>query len=333
MPQYVTTSLRDRTSDFSAVVERLKKQQGVTTSAAHAPSSAPLFNGTSSSDQIRPNGGASVQQQSEFAKKAALIGRSIHDTSQKLQKLAQLAKRTSMFDDPAEEIDRLTTIIKQDIQGLNSGIADLQRAAASNREGSKQSTFHSTTVVDNLRTRLKDTTKEFKDVLTTRTDSLKVHQNRREIYSAAGNKSSGPLGLGKGQAPVLRPNHGPKSAHELFGGSSNGAMQQQNPEQMQSLLANPQDTYMSTRAEALRNVESTIVELGGIFTQLASMVQEQGEMTVRIDENVEETLANVEGAQAHLLKYLNTISSNRWLIMKIMGVLMVFLVFFTVFIV
>lgn len=56
-------------------------------------------------------------------------------------------------------------------------------------------------------------------------------------------------------------------------------------------------------------------------------------MAVRIDENIEETLQNVEGAQAHLLKYLNTISSNRWLIMKIFAVLMVFLVFFVVFIV
>lgn len=102
---------------------------------------------------------------------------------------------------------------------------------------------------------------------------------------------------------------------------------------MQQQLAAPQDTYLSTRAEALRNVESTIVELGGIFQQLAHMVQEQGEMAVRIDENVEDTLQNVDGAQAHLLKYLNSISSNRWLIMKIFAVLMIFMVFFVVFIV
>ena len=35
---------------------------------------------------------------------------------------------------------------------------------------------------------------------------------------------------------------------------------------------------MNLRADALRNVESTIVELGGIFEQLAHMVQEQGEV-------------------------------------------------------
>lgn len=146
--------------------------------------------------QNRANGGAAVHQQSEFARKAALIGRSIHDTSQKLQKLTQLAKRTSMFDDPAEEIDKISGVIKHDIQGLNYAIADLQRVAAANRECSKQGTFHATTVVDNLRSRLKDTTKEFKDVLTLRTDNLKVHQNRREMYSAA------PKGRGSNSNPM-----------------------------------------------------------------------------------------------------------------------------------
>ncbi len=61
-------------------------------------------------------------------------------------------------------------------------------------------------------------------------------------------------------------------------------------------------------------------------------VQEQGEMAMRIDENVDDALANVDAGQAQLLKYLNTISSNRWLIMKVFFVLMVFLVFFLVFI-
>jgi syntaxin 5 len=84
--------------------------------------------------------------------------------------------------------------------------------------------------------------------------------------------------------------------------------------------------------QALQNVESTIAELGGIFQQLATMVAEQGEMAIRIDENVDETISNVDMAHTHLLKYLSRISSNRWLIMKIFAVLMFFLVVFVVFI-
>lgn len=51
-------------------------------------------------------------------------------------------------------------------------------------------------------------------------------------------------------------------------------------------------------------------------------------MAIRIDENVDDTLSNVENAQTQLLKYLNTISSNRWLVMKIFGILMIFATLF-----
>ena len=42
-----------------------------------------------------------------------------------------------------------------------------------------------------------------------------------------------------------------------------------------------QDSYMQNRAEALQNVESTIVELSNIFSQLATMVAQQGEIAIR----------------------------------------------------
>ena len=90
--------------------------------------------------------------------------------------------------------------------------------------------------------------------------------------------------------------------------------------------------YATSRADAMQNVERTITELGGIFQQLATMVSEQGELAIRIDENVDDTLANVDNAQTQLLKYLNSISSNRWLIMKIFAVLISFFSFFIIFV-
>ena len=42
-----------------------------------------------------------------------------------------------------------------------------------------------------------------------------------------------------------------------------------------------QDSYISSRAETMQNIEQTIVELGGIFQQLATMVKEQEEMVHR----------------------------------------------------
>ncbi|GBF92493.1 syntaxin-like [Raphidocelis subcapitata] len=314
------TSLRDRTAEFQSIAERLQKAQGASAgpysqnggAAAHNPAKA------------------AVLQQSEFARKASQIGLAIHKTSMKLQKLAQLAKRTSMFDDPSLEIDELTGIIKRDIQSLNDGIAELQRVSARRGDAAnKQSEEHSHTVVDSLRTRLKDATAEFKEVLTLRTDNLKVHNERRQLFSSQPDASSSLLE----RTPLLAAggdSSGARTASSLFGGQpggggGGGAMQQQ-------LALQQTDGYLSSRAEALQNVEATIVELGSIFTQLAEMVQAQGEMAQRIDENVEETLGNVDSAKAQLMRYLNSISSNRMLMIKVFLVLMLFMAVFVLFV-
>jgi syntaxin 5 len=52
-------------------------------------------------------------------------------------------------------------------------------------------------------------------------------------------------------------------------------------QQQQQLMLPVQDNYIESRAEALQNVESTIVELSNIFTQLATMVAQQGELAIR----------------------------------------------------
>ena len=84
-----------------------------------------------------------------------------------------VAKKTSVFDDPTVQIQELTAVIKQDITALNSAVVDLQLLCNSQNESgnmSRDTTNHSTTVVDNLKTRLMSATKEFKEVLTMRTE-------------------------------------------------------------------------------------------------------------------------------------------------------------------
>ncbi|KAG6409630.1 hypothetical protein SASPL_127671 [Salvia splendens] len=321
-------SIRDRTQEFLGIAERAKKSA----SLQNAPSS-------SRSKREEPPRSA-VAMQSEFNRRASKIGFGIHQTSQKLAKLAKLAKRTSVFDDPTMEIQELTALIKQDITALNSAVVDLQFLSNSRNENtSSDTTTHSTTVVDDLKNRLMSTTKEFKEVLTMRTEvnpylnaftihlsnpvllltqfvlpglqqNLKVHDNRRQLFSSSASKSHA--------NPFVRQR--PLAAKAS---TSNSAA---------TPLPWNQDSYMQSRAEALQNVESTIHELGSIFNQLATLVSQQGEIAIRIDENMEDTLANVEGAQGALLKYLNSISSNRWLMIKIFFVLIFFLTIFLFFV-
>ena len=46
--------------------------------------------------------------------------------------------------------------------------------------------------------------------------------------------------------------------------------------------AQPQNTYINMRGEAIDMIERTINELGGVFGQLAAMVSEQGLVTPHI---------------------------------------------------
>ena len=61
-----------------------------------------------------------------------------------------------------------------------------------------------------------------------------------------------------------------------------GAVVAVNGSQKQELLfADETESYLQSRSEAVHSIESTIVELGGIFQQLALMVREQEEMVQR----------------------------------------------------
>ena len=366
----MSASVKDRTREFAAAAERAAKtlaqrqgggppgSSGSTGAVGDASGTHPLLGSGSTPSSGGSNAAGTT---SEFAKMSSRIGHGIHGTSQKLEKLTALARRSSMFDDPARDIAELSAVIKSDIQALNTAIAELQNHAARDRGATKQGSDHSVTVVDTLKTRLMGATKSFKEVLTMRQENVKAQGERRKMFSNESARAPhrpnpfarprGPdgkmVGGGAGGAAGNFPRLADGGMGIAGGGGGGGFLQGGTRDaggfdghitgnnygnaQNQVLLAN-QDQYMNSRSEALQNVERTITELGGIFQQLSTMVAEQGEMAVRIDENVEQSVANVDAAQTQLLKYLNSVSSNRWLIMKIFGVLISFLVFFIVFI-
>ncbi len=85
-----------------------------------------------------------------------------------------------------------------------------------------------------------------------------------------------------------------------------------------------QDSYIQQRSHAIESIETTIAELGQIFTQLANMVAEQRETVQRIDDNVVDIESNINSAHGELSKYLAGMMSNRWLMLKMFGVIIVF---------
>uniref|UniRef100_A0A672GHG9 Syntaxin-5 n=1 Tax=Salarias fasciatus TaxID=181472 RepID=A0A672GHG9_SALFA len=252
------------------------------------------------------------------------IGKDLSNTFAKLEKLTILAKRKSLFDDKAVEIEELTYIIKQDINSLNKQIAQLQDLVRSRgAPGGRHIQTHSNTIVVSLQSKLASMSNDFKSVLEVRTENLKQQRSRREQFSQPP-ASSSPLMANNFSNSVLM-----QDESRSLGDVAIDMDSQSNPLQLQ--LIDEQDSYIQSRADTMQNIESTIVELGSIFQQLAHMVKEQEETIQRIDANVEDTQLNVEAAHTEILKYFQSVSSNRWLMIKIFLVLIVFFIIFVVF--
>ncbi|XP_028815950.1 syntaxin-5-like [Denticeps clupeoides] len=290
---------RDRTLEFQSACKSIQGRQN------GALSSKPSLN--------------AIKQRSDFTVMAKRIGKDLSNTFAKLEKLTTLAKIKSLFDDKSVEIEELTYIIKQDINSLNKQIAQLQDLVRSRSgQNGRHIQTHSNTIVVSLQSKLASMSNDFKSVLEVRTENLKQQRSRREQFSQAPVAAS-PLHANNFKSSVLV-----QDESRSLGGDVSIDLE---PNPLQLQLINEQDSYIQSRADTMQNIESTIVELGSIFQQLAHMVKEQEETVQRIDSNVEDTQLNIEAAHGEILKYFQSVSSNRWLMIKIFLVLIVFIIF------
>ncbi|TFK77298.1 t-SNARE [Pluteus cervinus] len=326
--------VQDRTNEFKACMDSIRSRTA-------GPEAKQRL--------LQPNGKAGPK--SEFSRMAAAIGKDISSTTIKLSKLAQLAKRKTLFDDRPVEISELTFIIKQDIAGINKQIAALQsyvkqrNAQGTKSAEGKQIDEHNHNVVMLLQSKLATTSMTFKDVLEVRTQNMKESKDRTEqfMYSTASAASQAPsksllynsqrkdmMGDGstqrydaKGKGRDLQ--NGDVLALDL-NSAEEGAPQDGAFAQMQ--MVEQQDSYIQSRTTAIESIETTIAELGQIFTQLANMVAEQRETVQRIDADTMDIASNMDGAHRELLVYYAGIMNNRWLMLKVFGILIIFFLVF-----
>jgi len=338
--------IQDRTNEFRSILAQASKRANARVTSQRQS--------LLSDQQKQP-----PKQRSEFSRKAGEISRQVAATSAKLGRLAELAGRKTLFDDRSVEINELTFVIKQDLSALDRTIRELAasssaahpKASAADQEGE-----HTRNVVLLLRQNLGSITTRFKDTLELRTRSIQATRSRTENFISSVSAASTPSSLNPSRtdSPLYAPpdpkqqqQQQPRSRSPFFqntpaaaadilsldpagtsgAGAGAGALTRGAPASSAQLLLMEEggsNSYIQARGEAIATIESTISELSGIFTQLAQLVAEQGEQITRIDDNVEDVVSNVEGAQRELLKYWSRVQGNRWLVAKMFGVLMVF---------
>ncbi|KAJ3038635.1 cis-Golgi t-SNARE syntaxin [Rhizophlyctis rosea] len=171
-------------------------------------------------------------------------------------------------------------------------------------------------------------------------DSPLYHPDRRNTPALTPEMGRGPTPFGTPQQPFTipssttdptpRPSQDGAVVIDFTSGSTSTIIP--DPSQNQLQLTAPNQTLnmelIESRSQAIESIEATIAELGQIYQHVAQMVASQREQVQRIDENVMDVETNVIGAHGELMKYYQNISSNRWLMMKVFAVVVIFFLVF-----
>lgn len=238
-------------------------------------------------------------QKSTFQHEASKISQDLTETTEILNKLIKLIKKKTPFDDNSASIQKLSVLVKEKLVKHNRDLSTLDSVVKENTSNT-QIEKHSGGVVSSLYSRLYYAKEQFESVLKVRTKTIQKQQEREKTF------------------------------HSIEQKSPSFQSSRLNPEQTQMTMERNFDD-ISVRTEAIRDIESSVHEISGMFQKLGELVVQQGELTQRISSNVSEALVNVEGGQAEIINWYQKISSNRGLILKLFLVLIIFIIFVAVF--
>jgi syntaxin 5 len=297
-----------------------------------------------------------AQDVDAFNKASDEIGKGVRRVDKQLAQLTRLVSDANLFDDSSTEINRLTSMLKQDITRLQSHIGRLEALAAHRRQqpNAGQLAQHQRNVVEILRSKLAVATQRFQAILERRTETLRRNQqhrlsvlgvssqmSRRRNNNSGGNHDGHNIVSSSSSSSVSAAS----SSGALFdfgndddddGGGGDGALAINMPPaapamMMMSQAEMPVYSYSSARADAVETIERTLHELGSMFTQIARQLVLDSERIQRIDANVIDADINIHGAQSELLTYWHNMKQNRWLYIKIFSILVAFVLIFILF--
>lgn len=262
-------------------------------------------------------------------------------TLAQLEQLMHLVKTCSLFNDTSAEINRLTSLLKQNITSLQRQIAALKELAVKNAPAKSQLDKHCRQVVEILRSRLADATQQFSLILELRTENIRKLQEekrhvlgvtktsrRKRLVDPSVPQSSGSPGASASSSsrmndPLFDFNDGAGEGSES---GETMVMIQQPPVFAQAEME--EYSYSNDRADAIESVERVLVELGNIFTEIASQLHLHAEHVQRINTNIEAAGSNMASGYDELLKFWHGMQESRWLYLKVFGIVIFFIIVF-----
>ena len=149
-------------------------------------------------------------------------------------------------------------MVRTDLRVLQGELDGLTQLDNEGRILSKHSKDNSTAIINNLKSQLAASTKSLSDILQIRSATEKEQNTRRKTF--------------EDPAPRMLP----KSRTNRFVADVEGGLPAQ--EQQQQLVEG--DRYLSSRVQAVENIEGMIHELGQMYAKLTNIIELQVTKTI-----------------------------------------------------
>lgn len=127
----------------------------------------------------------------DFSAAAATVAQRFAQTQRLIARLETLVDRRALHNDPAAEINEVSTMFAEDVKEIDQQISLLTAWAAKNAARRSQRWQHCDSVIGSLKSRAAGHTMRFQEALQKRTDVLKHQSRRRQKFGTAAPK--GPM--------------------------------------------------------------------------------------------------------------------------------------------
>jgi hypothetical protein len=240
-----------------------------------------------------------------------------------------------------EDVARAQSAIQQ-AAWLGGGQVSEETTAAGQRA------THSAIVIATLKRELAGTAQGFRDVLTEHASTME-HVGRRRARLGIGAPLELPTTTSSSSssaasAPSAPPNPSFSTSSSASGALSAGSVDVEAGEyrdvsreelsrQVMSAgaIATADHAYAQQRLEGARDIQKHIEELSSAFQRLAGLVEAQKGVVDEIESNVSNSLDALEKGQRELERSREAAADPRWLMLRVGGVLMSFLILYILF--
>ena len=329
-------AFHDRTHELRQIFDLFKRQS---TPSVAAPNSSALTAAAVASASSA-SAKKTVQQQSEelrrFNDAASRFSVDLSGLAETVANMTRLTQGSGAstagadaFEENSAEISRLTQVVRSRLQQLHddlNALAELKEAS----DASVHSTAvakHNDAVVSALRSKLVGTGNSFRSVLQKRTQTMKDAGLRRSKLLA---DRSGSYAFDGDASKMFRAAFS-AAGDDGGGGNADGTASSSGAGAGTSSALTQQHrntSYLRDRQAAVHEIEVAVREVSEIVQDFTRLVYEQDETIVRIDNDVDDALNNVEAGTGELMKYMASLTSQRGFILKVLAVLFCFLLFF-----